>query len=565
MLRRLTVRDFVLVDRLEMDFHSGFTALTGETGTGKSILVDALAMLLGERGDATVVRPRAAKAEVEAEFDVPPGSPLAAWLDEQALAEDDRCVLRRVIEAGGRSRGFINGRATTVQQLKAAGEGLVDIYGQHGHQSLLRPAAQRDLLDAFGGLAPQAREVESAYRAWRACRLRREAWEKDAAALAAERHALEIQERELAALGLTPESWKTLQADHARLSHAASLLEAADSALDVLVEQEQAVESQLAGVISRLSAGLEHDAGLTAIVEMLESAQIQVREAGHELRRYRDGLDLDPARLRELERVLAAAHGAARKYRISVEDIPQVLADCGARLAELGEGDSATTLRQAEEEARGRYLEQAPALGKKRAQAARRLSGMVTEAMQRLALEGGSFRVVLSALEEGGPGGLEQAEFQVTPHADAPLRPLAKIASGGELSRIGLAIQAAASTAAGVPTLVFDEVDVGIGGRVAAVVGELLRELGRRYQVLCITHLPQVAAAADQQWQVVKTVSDGVATSQVLPLDAAQRVEEIARMLGGAAITDTTRRHAAELLAGAAPAGRSGGSRSKSL
>jgi DNA repair protein RecN (Recombination protein N) len=537
MLRALSIRDFVIVDRLDLEFGGGFTVLTGETGAGKSILVDALALALGERGEAGVVRQGAERAEIGAEFDA--AGPLARWLEDNDLADEGgACLLRRVIDAAGRSRAFINGRAATLAQLKAAGELAVDIHGQHQHQSLTRPAAQRALLDAYGGLETDAAAVAEAWRAWRQRRDARVAFESGAAAFAAERERLEWQVRELEALNLAPGEWPQLAAEHARLAHAAALIEAAQYGVDALSEGEGASLPRINGVIARLQNLVEHDARLQQVLDALEPARIQLQEAVHELRRYGERTELDPQRLREVERRLDAVHSAARKHRSEPEALPALLESARAQLERLEAGGDIEALLGAEREAHAALLE-----------AARRLAREVTAAMQTLAMEGGAFEVALPPVEEPAAHGLEQVEFRVSTHKGMAPQPLSRVASGGELSRIGLALQTAASRVAKVPTLIFDEVDAGIGGRVAEIVGNLLSGLGRRYQVLCITHLPQVAAAADHQWRVVKSTAGGRVSSRLAVLDPAQRVEEIARMLGGVRITETTRRHAAEMLA----------------
>lgn len=549
MLRSLTIRDFVIVDRLELEFEPGFTVLTGETGAGKSILIEALALALGERAEGLVVRRGAARAEVSAEFDAGTRTRIAEWLARNdLLGEEGTCLLRRVIEASGRSRAFVNGRPATAAQLREAGELLVGIHGQHQHQLLLDASEQRALLDAYGGHASLAAEVVALYRAWRARRETRIAFETDAAALAAERERLEWEARELDALGLAPGEWAELTAEHQRLAHAATLIEAAQQGLEALCEGEGAALARLDAVIAKLANLGAYDPRLGEILQLLEPARIQLQEAVYGLRRYGERLELDPARLREVEARLEAVHAAARKYRISPEELPQRLAAARARLAELPGSGDAEALERLEREAHAACLEGAKRLSAARRKAAKKLSEQVTGMMQELAMEGGRFEVVLSAEPELGASGLERVEFQVSMHKGAPPLPLAKVASGGELSRLSLAIQSAAGEAAQVPTLIFDEVDAGIGGRVAQVVGRMLKQLAARRQVMCITHLPQVAACADHQWRVAKTTANGEIASRVTVLDREQRVEEIARMLGGAKITETTRRHAAEML-----------------
>lgn len=548
MLHSLSIRDFAIVERLDLEFSSGFTALTGETGAGKSILIDALSMVLGERAEATLVRDGCDKAEVSAEFEIGQVPAVRQLLEQAELAEDDSCLLRRVIDASGRSRAWVNGRPATVQQLKEIGEHLVDIHGQHVHQSLLRAATQRELLDSYAGAGESARSVAEAWRVWQSARQLRLAAEGNVAAIAREREQLEWQLKELEALNFRAEEWDELQAEHRRLANAASLIESVDFAMQTLSEDEVSVVSMVAAVQSRLSAMLEYDAALKEVLDTLEPAQIQLQETVYGLRHYQQRLDLDPQRLREVEARLDAVHTASRKYKVPAEQLPGLREQAAERLEELSTSLSAEALAKREAEARAAYQLVAKKLGMLRAKVAKDLSKKVSAAMQSLAMQGGTFEIALLPLEEGAAYGLEQVDFLVAGHAGTSARPLAKVASGGELSRISLAIQTVTTEVAQVPTLIFDEVDSGIGGGVAEIVGRMLRALGTKHQVMCVTHLPQVAAAAQSQWQVAKRQVDGRVSSSVLPLVANARVEEIARMLGGVKITETTRRHAAEML-----------------
>src|SRR5208282_3377770 len=423
---------------------------------------------------------------------------------------------------------FINGRACTLQQLREAGESLVDIHGQHEHQSLLRAAAQRALLDGYGECAGLAEAVASKWRQWQELREQLIALETNAGAIAAEREQLEWQIRDIEALDFSLENWQEIQAEHARLAHGQSLIEGAQYALDVLSEGDGAALSQIADIVA--------------------SAQAQAQEAVYMLRDYRDRLDIDPQRFREIEQRLDAVHAMARKWRVTPETLPDTLVHARQRLEQVGGNANVETVRVRVAEAHTIYLTEAKKLTAARKKAAKKLSEKVTAAMQTLAMAGGSFEVALNVLDAGNSNGLEQVEFLVTAHKGTEPRPLAKVASGGELSRISLALQAVTSEIAQVPTLIFDEVDAGIGGGVAEIVGHMLKKLGVERQVMCVTHLPQVAAAADQQWQVAKTATNGKVSSHVAVLDGKQRVEEIARMLGGVKITDTTRKHAAEML-----------------
>lgn len=549
MLKNLIIRDFVIVDTLELDFSSGFTALTGETGAGKSILIDALSLALGERVDAGMVRAGCERADISAEFDISALAPLQTWLREQDLEGDEgACLLRRTLDAAGRSRGFINGRSATLQQLREAGEQLIDIHGQHAHQSLLRADAQRDLLDSHAGLGKQAEEVGTAFKTWQTLHRRRLQLEQNAGEVAAERELLSFQRRELETLNFAGNEWVSLQSDHARLSHAASLLETAQFGVEMLSESDTACLAQLNALTARLRAGLEFDTELQGTLTMLESAQNELQEAVYALRHYQQKLDTDPQQLRQQEQRMADVVEAARKYRVPPEQLPEVLAGIVARLDELGGNADLAELAKQDEVARTAYRDAANKLSEARITAAETLSAEITAAMQTLAMQGGQFSVALLPLNEGNAHGMEMVEFQVAANPGSPLRSLAKVASGGELSRISLAIQVAASRAASVPTLIFDEVDSGIGGRVAEIVGSLLKQLGKRHQVMCVTHLPQVAAQADAQWQVSKAAHAGKTLSNIHVMNAAERVEEIARMLGGVKITETTRKHAAELL-----------------
>ncbi|MCX7194935.1 MAG: DNA repair protein RecN [Proteobacteria bacterium] len=549
MLKFLSIRDFVIVDSLELDFSAGFTALTGETGAGKSILIDALSLTLGERGDADMVRSGCERAEISAEFDMTDLPDLQSWLREQELLGDANvCLLRRVLDANGRSRGFINGRSATLQQMRDAGEHLLDIHGQHAHQSLLRPDAQRDLLDGYAGLINEAEELAGLFREWQTLLRRRTNLEQRAEAVASERELLLFQRHELEMLNFSVPVWMELQADYTRLSHAADLLETAQFGVEILSEADTACLAQLNALTVRLRAGIEFDRSLQDTLNMVESAQNDLQEAVYALRHYLQKVDADPQKIREHEQHMAAVVDASRKYRVMPEQLPETLQCIVARLDDLGSDADLAALMQQEAAAREQYLSAAKKLSAARKNAAEKLSREITSAMQTLARQGGNFAVALKPLAEGNAHGLEALEFQVAINPGSPLRSLAKVASGGELSRISLAIQVAASQAATVPTLIFDEVDSGIGGRVAEIVGALLKRLGRCHQVMCVTHLPQVAAMADAQWRVSKSSRNDATVSTISILKQVERVEEIARMLGGVRLTDTTRKHAAEML-----------------
>ncbi len=549
MLSRLEIRDFVLVDRLALEFDKGFTVLSGETGAGKSIMIDALAVVLGERADSGLVRQGCDKADISAEFLLENDGAAAQYLQDNELVDNGHCLLRRVIDVSGRSRAWINGTPVTIQQLRLLGERLVDIYGQHEHQSLSKPQSQRDLLDAYAGATLLARRVAEAWASWQAARRLRIAAEGDAETISRERDQLEWQISELDKLAFREDEWRDIGAEQTRLAHAVSLVEAAEFALLTLSEDDAAALAAVSAVQSKLSALVDYDPALREVLDTLDTAQIQLQETVYSLRHYQQRLEVDPQRLAEVNERLDAIHTVARKYRTTPEKLPALLDQSRQRLEELTTSLDAAALQRREAQAKEACLEIAAELSATRSKAARKLSRKVSNAMQTLAMQGGAFKVALTSNDECASYGLEQVEFQVAGHAGAPPRPLAKTASGGELSRIALAIETVTTEVAQVPTLIFDEVDAGIGGGVAEIVGRMLKTLGERHQVMCVTHLPQVAASAAQQWRVAKHMRDGRAASSVELLGARERIEEIARMLGGVKITDLTRKHAAELLA----------------
>ncbi len=551
MLRALAIRDFVIVDFVELDLSAGFSVFTGETGAGKSILIDALTLALGGRADASVVREGAARADIVAEFSGELDASLQSWLSEHAFDNDESSLLlRRVIDNAGRSKAFINGVTATITQLRELGELLVDIHGQHAHQSLLRADAQRQLLDAHAGLQDRVREVNAAYKQWRALTKQREEFELDTKQALLERERLEWQVGELQKLAPQPGEWVEVCSEHSRLSHAASLIEGAQQALDLLSESESTpMLSQLTTVEQRLAKLVDIDDKLKPVIDALEPARIQLQEAVYALNDYLGRIELDPARLRVVETRMEALHSAARKFHVAPEALPQELEQLSDRLQQLSDATDLDAMRAQEQKLATAYQASAKQLSKARATAAKSLSAAVTKAMQELSMSGGRFEIALHASEPAAHG-LEQIEFLVAGHAGTTPRPLAKVASGGELARISLAISVIASSATATPTLIFDEVDSGIGGAVAEVVGRLLRKLGQDRQVLCVTHLPQVASQGAQHFQVSKNAApDGRTVSRIAPLAGAERVEEIARMLGGLEITATTRKHARELLA----------------
>ncbi len=552
MLKHLSIKDFVIVNQITLDFKSGFTVLTGETGAGKSILIDALSLAMGARGDANQVRHDCERAEISAVFDVSALPKLVDWLEINELQGDpDTCLLRRIVDANGRSRGFVNGHVVTLLQMRTVGEQLVDIHGQHAHQSLLNTESQRTLFDAHVGNSALVKAVADAYHQWQQLHQQRLSWEQNTAGNQQECEQLTWQCEEIKDLNFSVEEWQTLQTDHSRLSHVASLLEAAEMGMETLSENDASAISQINAVNSQLLNLQDYDPALKAIVDQLDSAQAELQEGIYELKHYRQSLDLDPQLLQETETRMADILAAARKYRVAPDELPELLETLMQRLAAIGASGDLDSLINDESVAKEVYLKQAKKLSVARKKYSQSLSRQVTDSMHTLAMEDGQFSVVLLPLKQGASYGLEQVEFHVSTHKGLPLKPLVKVVSGGELSRISLAIQVITSQVGTAPTLIFDEVDAGIGGRVAEIVGDLLKELGQTRQVLCITHLPQVAATGDQQWQVSKLPSQSKikqAMSQIIVLDESGRIEEIARMLGGVKITATTRQHAIEML-----------------
>lgn len=556
MLLNLSIRNFVIVDQAELSFDTGFTVLTGETGAGKSILIDALELASGGRANSDLIRYGCERAEITASFDVRSNTEIHAWLQENALEGDpDTCLLRRVIEKNGRSRSYINGYSATLQQLRTASGWLLDIHSQHAHQSLLSSQKQRELLDTWANCQTLVREVASTYRYWQDLHQQKLEQEQYIQQNLQEYEALAQQELELTALNFSVEEWEQLQTDHNRLAHATGLLENTQFSLDTLSDNEIAVLTQLNAVLSRMHAQLDTDPTLSPLYDQLQSAQIQLQDTVYELKRYQQNLDIDPRKLQETEERIAAIHATARKYRTQPELLSELLVTTQQHLQILRKKVDSQALSEAEAVAEKEYSKLADKLSRIRHEAANKLSIAVTALMQTLAMAGGRLHIALQSIQPGSYG-TEQTEFQVSSHAELPLRPLSKVASGGELSRISLAIQVVTSQSNSSSVLVFDEVDTGIGGRVAEKIGGMLQQLGKTRQVISITHLPQVAAMGDHHWQISKTTSiqkDQLPVSSVNHLQESERIEEIARMLGGTKLTAATRQHATEMLRNSRP------------
>ena len=547
MLTALRLRDFVIVDQAHLEFSPGFTVLTGETGAGKSILIDALGLALGLRADAGVVREGASRADIAAEFTT--DAVLDAWLAERDLAGDaGQVLLRRIVEADGRSRALVNGHPATVAQLREVAESLVEIHGQHASQALLRAEGQRALLDRFAGAQAELAAVGQAFGRWRSLERDLEQAQRDSRELSLERERLQWQLDELAPLKPEPGEWDALNAEQKRLAHAAALIEGTRGAADALAEADESVASRIHQLLQRLRSLEQLDASLAPTLELLEGAAIQASEAASALAAYAERVDLDPHRLERTEQRIGALFAAARKLKIAPAQLATEFDALQERMHQLELAHDLGALQRHVAQSRAEYDRCAHALSRLRAGAARRLSGGVSERIARLGMKGGSLQISLEAAEPGAAG-TDRVEFRVAAHAGATPRPLGKVASGGELSRISLAVSELAAEANPVATLIFDEADAGVGGAVAEVVGDLMRRLGETRQVLCVTHLPQVAARANQHLRVSKAAREGRTVSTIDPLERAARIEEIARMLGGVQITATTRKHAREMLA----------------
>ena len=545
MLRRLALRDFVIVPALELEFHAGFSVLTGETGAGKSILVDALQLALGSRGDAGVVREGAQRAEISAEFDLPQA--LTEWLGERGFAADETLLLQ------GKSRAWINGSPATVAQLREAAEHLVDIHGQHAWQSLTRAATARALLDSQAGLDCAELAARFATRKAAAEALSQARGRHDEIGRERERLAWQLNELDQLAPGLG--EWEELDAEQRRLAHAKALMEAARQALEVVAEADLNAEGLVALGLGRLQAVVAHDGALAPIIEALQSALLQLQDSAHGLRSYLDRAELDPQRLAELDSRMSAWMGQARRHRRPPAELPALQQHWRAELSAMEAASDTAALEQALQQAELRYLEEAQRVGQARRRAAPALSAAVTQAMQSLGMAGGQFEVAITAQAQPQAQGLEAVEFLVAGHAGSLPRPLAKVASGGELSRLALAVAVTTlrqETGAG--TLIFDEVDAGIGGAVGHSVGALMKQLGATCQVLAVTHLAQVASCADRHYVVAKTTRNGSPASEVQLAGSQARVVEIARMLGGEHLGGTSLAHAQALLQDSASA-----------
>ncbi|VAX06054.1 DNA repair protein RecN [hydrothermal vent metagenome] len=552
MLTHIHIWNFAIVEKLDLELEAGMTVLTGETGAGKSILLDALGLALGDRADSNVIRHGAEKAEISVTFDTREAAAAEAWLQDHELASEEECIIRRTISNKGASRAFINGKPCPITLLRELGEMLVDLHGQHEHHSLLRHEVQQQLLDDYARHPSLLTAVARAYTQWQSLNKDMQELEQARSERASRLELLRYQVSELETLNLAIGEANELDTEHKRLANAREILESSDQILNRLEENDQAsVTTLLSQSLSDLQSLTGLDSNLKNAASLLDSASIQINEAVNELRHYRDNIALDPQRLAEIETRLAVITDLSRKHQIAPPELPAHFSRLQAELAQLEQADlRAGRLQQDIEQASSEYLSRARKLSQSRNRAAKKLSTQVSEQMQQLGMDGGRFQIELEARAENNfsQWGQEIPEFVVSANPGQPLKALNKVASGGELSRISLAIQVIGADVSLTPTLIFDEVDVGIGGRVAEIVGRKLRELGHHQQVICVTHLPQVAALGHQHLQVCKQADGGNTSSDIQTLSETQRVDEIARMLGGLKITKQTLSHAREMI-----------------
>ena len=542
-LQRISLRDFVIVRQLELEFGAGFTVLSGETGAGKSILIDALQLVLGARADASVVREGAARSELCAEFSAP--LHLQPWLQDNGFDAADDLLLKRSIDAQGKSRAWINGSPATATQLREIGDQLLDIHGQHAWQSLTRPSAVRELLDAYAQISAQA--LQTLWNDWRQSLQTLEHARSAQDQLQQERERLSWQIGEVDKLSPGVDEWEELNAQHTRLSHAQTLLDAAQTALTHL-QEEDAAHSHLAQAVKALQEQANIEAEFQQLSDQLGSALAQAEDAAHSLQAWLRRADLDPQGLADIDARMGLWVGLSRRYKRTPQELPALYLGWQQELVKLDAAVDLAALEAAEQKAKNAFMAEARKRSQARQKAAPKLAASITQAMQNLGMQGGQFQVQLQALDEPASHGLEEVQFLVAGHAGSTPRPVGKVASGGELSRIALAIAVTTSQLGTAQTLIFDEVDAGVGGAVAETVGRLMKQLGKDRQVLAVTHLPQVAACADHHWVVSKHADKEGVASQVTPATGEQRVAEIARMLGGERLSDTTHAHAREML-----------------
>ncbi len=555
MLESIQIKNFAIIDGLNLELDPGLTALTGETGAGKSILLDAIKLVAGDRADSDTVKSGQDKADISVCFDITSLNEAQTWLRENELGSDEECIIRRVVQTNGRSKAFINGHSSTLTQLKDLSQLLIDLHGQHEHQSLQKPLIQQQLLDTYLGEPDLIEDVRKIFSDWKTLEQSLELIRSGSIEREQRIDLLSLYCKELEALNLVDGEMQKLQSEYNRLSHAGQLLNNAENLLGILYDDdENTVQSQLSHCEQSLSAQINYDATLKTSHDLITNALIQVQEATNELRNYQQSIDLDPARLDWLNQRIANTQDLARKHRIDPESLPGYFHKLQLELEALSSSEQDMDKLEHElEHSRASYLTSARQLSQKRQNIAVSLSDQITQVMQELGMEGGRFSIRVEEFESESSfkkSGIDSISYQVSANPGQPLKPMNKVASGGELSRISLAIQVILCESSKIPTLIFDEVDSGIGGGIAEIVGKKLRWLGENRQVLCVTHLPQVASQAHQHLRVEKTSSIDNTTTHVTTLNEAERLEEIARMLGGMTITDQTRAHASEMIAG---------------
>ena len=552
MLLSININNYTLVETLEIEFSVGTTAITGETGAGKSLVLDALGMALGDRADTGTIRHGKERAEITATYDIQGLKDANQWLENNDFSADDQCILRRIYTVEGRSRGYINGQSCTMQQLQQLGEMLTDIHSQHEHQSLLRRETHRTLLDDYCNAADLASQVSEDYRAWYATHKKLSDLMMRSDELIARKDLLSFQVNELQQLDLDPSSLSTLEIEQQTLANAEQIMQESQSVLAICDQNEGFnVRDGLNRALSTLASLKHKPQALTNAEELLQSGLIQIEEATREIESHVDRFEADPQRLQQVEEQLAVIFQLARKHRVNADQLAETLTVLEAELQTLQDGgESIEALQQQLSQLASVYQISAQKLSAIREQGAQAMAAEINQQLQKLSMEGAELMVQLRpvAADEYRANGLEDVEFVIATNPGQPHKPLAKIASGGELSRVSLAIQVVAASHSKIPTLVFDEVDVGIGGSTADIVGQLLKTLGDRGQVISVTHQPQVAAHAHHHYRASKIIEANSAESLMVALDRQQRVDELARMLGGAQVTDQTLSHASELL-----------------
>ena len=551
LLKHLHIRDFAVIEEVDIPFNGGLTVFTGETGAGKSIMIGALGLVLGDRADSGIVRTGCERSEITAIFDIENEDGIQSVLAEQEISCEDELILRRVINKDGRSRAYVNGSSVPAQLLRALGERMVDIHGQHTHQSLLKADVQRNLLDEFGNHQQQINEVKDAWKLWHATELELQALSGDSRDHDAQMTLLQYQIQELEALNPGESKFSDVEEEYGRLSNANRILEVCQETLQQLSDDEHSTQSQISHRISDLQDIQKFDQSLSSVIDLLNNATIQLGEANDELRHYLDKLELDPEKLKAVEDQLGALHDMARKHKIQPEALADHFLALQKELHKLENSEARyRELLVLQETTIEQYRKAAARLNQCRQQSAHRLSDDITKKLNDLGMPGGKFSIEISDIGKDTPlqHGMDKIAYLVSLNPGQPLQPLSKVASGGELSRISLAIQVTGSKDKGIPTLIFDEVDSGIGGGVAEIVGKLLHSLSNKRQIFCVTHLPKIASQGDHHIQVAKETHAGTTLTRVGDLNQEERIDEIARMLGGVKITEQTLAHAKEML-----------------